>query len=398
MPHVHRQNYTDATCVSTELHRCHVYIDGTILMSRVRRRNYTDVTYASPELHRCHVCLDRNILIPRMHRQIYTDTRYASTELYRCHECIDRTTQMPHVYRHNYTDATYASTELHRCHMCIDITILMPHMHQQNYTDATCTSTELCWCHMCIDRSTQILRVHWQKYTDAKHALTELHWCHACIDRTTQIPRVHQQNYTDATCVSTELHRCHVYIDRTTQMPRLHRLRMTTLIPPLDHVHDFCASLVRPLNLQGCHWRLKGHGMVALVIQMWYIGYSDIVMGAIVAIIFFERVQRSRPGSPRRLDAQMRQNGGRHITMVVERVQNDQPMVRFCYKLNSSWLCLPFASCLPPLGYQERALNDDCGDHHAFIRWPQQLLSHHSDSSVFFLPPQWGLGLVSLSE
>ena len=76
------------------------------------------------------------------------------------------------------------------------------------------------------------------------------------------------------------------------------------VIPPLHRGCDFCASLVRPQNWPGRRWRQKGGRTVALVVQGWHIGRSDIAMDAMVAVKFWACSKQSHKG----------RRGGRSLT------------------------------------------------------------------------------------
>ena len=75
-------------------------------------------------------------------------------------------------------------------------------------------------------------------------------------------------------------------------------------IPPLHRGCDLCASLVRPQNWPGRRWRQKRGRTVALVVEGWHIGRSDIAMDAMVAVKFWVCSKQSHKG----------RRGGRSLT------------------------------------------------------------------------------------
>ena len=78
------------------------------------------------------------------------------------------------------------------------------------------------------------------------------------------------------------------------------------LIPPLHRGCDLCASLVRPQN-----WRQKGGRTVALVVQGWHIGRSDIAMVAVKFWAYSKQSHRGRRGG-RSLTGRWKEAGWRH--------------------------------------------------------------------------------------
>ena len=86
------------------------------------------------------------------------------------------------------------------------------------------------------------------------------------------------------------------------------------LIPPLHRGCDLSASIVRPQNWPGRHWRQRGGRTVALVAQWWYTGRSDIAMDAMVAVKFWacsKQWHKGRRGG-RSLTGRSKEAGGRH--------------------------------------------------------------------------------------
>ena len=103
----------------------------------------------------------------------------------------------------------------------------------------------------------------------------------------------------------------------TALTPRLFRslrgqLRViSSLIPPLHRGCDLCASLVRPQNWPGRRWRHKGGRTVALVVQGWYTGRSDIAMVAMKFWACSKQSPKGRRGG-RSLTGRSKEAGGRH--------------------------------------------------------------------------------------
>ena len=72
--------------------------------------------------------------------------------------------------------------------------------------------------------------------------------------------------------------------------------------------------LVRPQNWPGRRWRQKGGRKVALVVQGWHIGRSDIAMDAMVAVKFWACSKQSHKGrrGGRSLSGRSKEAGWRH--------------------------------------------------------------------------------------
>ena len=165
------------------------------------------------------------------------------------------------------------------------------------------------------------------------------------------------------------------------------------LIPPLHRGCNLCASPVRPQNWPGCRWRHRGGRNVALVVQGWHRGRSDIAMNAMVAVKFWACSKQSHKG----------RRGGRSL----RRKAHTSPWSQNGCTLVGHWsprkkcallwtLCInlsdasAFPDCtttVPPYADRWRPLSDHCGDHCASIRRPQQPLSHHNNGSTSTLPP-----------
>ena len=166
------------------------------------------------------------------------------------------------------------------------------------------------------------------------------------------------------------------------------------LIPPLHRGCDHCASLVRPQNWPGRRWRQKGGRTVAVVVQGWHIGRSDIAMDAMVAVKFWacsKQSHKSRWGG-RSLTSRSKEAGWRHThrrgrrmdaqwSAIGRPVKNENIVYQF-----ERHVCLPCTTIVPPLADQWRPLSGHCGDHCATIQRPRQHLSHHGNGSAFTLP------------
>ena len=133
-------------------------------------------------------------------------------------------------------------------------------------------------------------------------------------------------------------------------------------IPPLHRGCNLCASLVRPQNWPGCPWRQKGGRTVALVVQGWHIGRSDIAMDAIVPGKIWACSKQSHKG--RRGGRSLK--GGRMKAHTSPWSQNGCTVV-------GHWrhVCLPCTTIVPPLADQWRPLSDYCGNHCASIQRPR---------------------------
>ena len=166
------------------------------------------------------------------------------------------------------------------------------------------------------------------------------------------------------------------------------------VIPPLHRGCDLCASLVRPQNWPGRRWRQKGGRTVALVVQGWHTGRSDIAMDAMVAGKFWACSKQSHKGrrGGRSLTGRSKEAGWRHThrrgrrmdaqwSAIGRPVKNANIVYQF-----ERHVCLPCTTIVLPLADQWRPLSDYCGDHCASIQRPRQHLSHHSNGSAFTLP------------
>ena len=102
------------------------------------------------------------------------------------------------------------------------------------------------------------------------------------------------------------------------------------IIFPLHRGCDLCASLVRPQNWPGRPWRQKGGRTVALVVQGWYTGRSDIAMDAMVAVKFWACSKQSHKVPEEVCCSQVnqrRQDEGTHIAVVAEWMHSGRPLV-----------------------------------------------------------------------
>ena len=83
---------------------------------------------------------------------------------------------------------------------------------------------------------------------------------------------------------------------------------------PLHRGCDLSASLARPQNRPGRCWRPKGGRKVALVVQVWHRGRSDLAMDAMVAVKFWACSKQSHKGrgGGRSLTGCSNEAGGRH--------------------------------------------------------------------------------------
>ena len=166
------------------------------------------------------------------------------------------------------------------------------------------------------------------------------------------------------------------------------------LIRPLHRGCDLCASLVRPQNWPGRRWRQKGGRTVALVVQGWHIGGSDIAMDAMVAVKFWACSKQSHKGrrGGRSLTCRSKEAGWRHThrrgrrmdaqwSAIGRPVKNANIVYQF-----ERHVCLPCTTIVPPLADQGRPLSDHCGDHCDSIQRSRQHLSHHDNGSAFTLP------------
>ena len=92
------------------------------------------------------------------------------------------------------------------------------------------------------------------------------------------------------------------FTDRWSPLAEIRLLRgllywqILALIPPLHRGCDLCASLVRPQNWPGRRWRQKKGRTVALVVQGWHIGRSDITMDTMVTLKFWACSKQSHKG------------------------------------------------------------------------------------------------------
>ena len=167
-----------------------------------------------------------------------------------------------------------------------------------------------------------------------------------------------------------------------------------SVIPPLHRGCDLCASLVRPPNWPGRRWRQKGGRTVALVVQGWHIGRSDIAMDAMVAVKFWACSKQSHKGrrGGRSLTGRSKEAGWSHTHRRGHRMDAQWSAIgrpvknaNIVYQCERH-VCLPCTTIVPPLADQWRPLSDYCGDHCASIRRPRQHLSHHGNGSAFTLP------------
>ena len=166
-------------------------------------------------------------------------------------------------------------------------------------------------------------------------------------------------------------------------------VRRRLLIPPLHRGCDLCASLVRPQNWPGRRWRQKGGRTVALVVQGWHIGRSDIAMDAMVAGKFWACSKQSHKGrrGGRSLTGRSKEAGWRHThrrgrrmdaqwSAIGRPVKNANIVYQF-----ERHICLSCTTIVPPLADQWRPLSNYSGDH---------VLCLHSATMATFEPPwQW---------
>ena len=170
--------------------------------------------------------------------------------------------------------------------------------------------------------------------------------------------------------------------------------RVILVIPPLHRGCYLCASIVRPQNWPGRRWRQKGGRTIALVVQGWHIGRSDIAMDAMVAVKFWTCSKQSHKGrrGGRSLTGRSKEAGWRHThrhgrrmdaqwSAIGRPVKNANIVYQF-----ERHVCLPCTTIVPPLADQWRPLSDHCGDHCASIQRPRQHLSHNGNGSAFTLP------------
>ena len=181
------------------------------------------------------------------------------------------------------------------------------------------------------------------------------------------------------------------YVSRCNASCDMHSL---FLIPPLHRGCDLCASLVRPPNWPGRRWRQKGGRTVALVVQGWHIGRSDIAMDAMVAMKFWACSKQSHKGcrggrslTGRSKEARWRHTHRRGRRMDAQWSAIGRPVknANIVYQCERH-VCLPCTTIVPPLADQWRPLSDHCGDHCASIQRLRQHLSHHGNGSAFTLP------------
>ena len=116
--------------------------------------------------------------------------------------------------------------------------------------------------------------------------------------------------------VTKTVFRCFIFLSTLTSLSDgLLNDALSLVIPPLHRGCDLSASIVRPQNWPGRRWRQKGGRTVALVVQWWYTGRSDIAMDAMVAVKFWACSKQSHKGrrGGRSLTGRSKQAGGRHI-------------------------------------------------------------------------------------
>ena len=156
------------------------------------------------------------------------------------------------------------------------------------------------------------------------------------------------------------------------------------IIPPLHRGCDLCASLVWPQNWPGRRWRQKGGRTVALVVQGWHIGRSDIAMDAMVVGKFWACSKQSHKGrrGGRSLTGRSKEAGWRHTHHRGRRMDAQWSAIVYQFERH---VCLPCTTIVPPLADQWRPLSDYCGGHCASIQRPRQHLSHHGNGSAFTL-------------
>ena len=156
---------------------------------------------------------------------------------------------------------------------------------------------------------------------------------------------------------------------------------------------DTCHSddiFVTAPNWPGRRWRQKGGRTVALVVQGWHVGRSDIAMDAMVAVKFWacsKQSHKCRWGG-RSLTGRSKEAGWRHTHRrgrrmdaqwsAISRPVKNAKIVYQCER----HVCLPCTTIVPPLADQWRPLSDHC----ASIQRPRQHLSHHGNGSAFTLP------------
>ena len=143
------------------------------------------------------------------------------------------------------------------------------------------------------------------------------------------------------------------------------------IIPPLHRGCDLCASLVRAQNWPGRRWRQKRGRTVALVVQGWHIGRSDIAMDAMVAVKFWpcskqshkgRRGGRSLSGRSKEAGWKHRHRRGRRMDAQWSAIGRPVKNANIVYQFEPH-ICLPCTTIVPPLADQWRPLSDHCGDH-----------------------------------
>ena len=173
------------------------------------------------------------------------------------------------------------------------------------------------------------------------------------------------------------------------QTPNISR---TLVVPPLHRGCDLCASLVRPQNWPGRRWRQKGGRTVALVVQGWHIGRSDIAMDAMVAGKFWacskqshkgRRGSRSHTGRSKEAGWRHTHRRGRRMDAQWSAIGRPVKNANIVYQFQRH-VCLPCTTIVPPLADQWRPPSDYCGDHCASIQRPWQWFCLHS---AFFARP-----------
>ena len=154
-------------------------------------------------------------------------------------------------------------------------------------------------------------------------------------------------------------------------------------------------TLVRRQNRSSRSWRHIRCRSVALVVQVWYTGRSDLTMVAVKFWACSKQLHKGRWGGRLFTDGP-NEARGRHAHRPGRRMDAQwsvigQPVkmrivVNIVYQ-SERCLCFPCTTIVPPLPDQWHSLSHHCGDHCASIRRPRQPLRRHGNGSASALPP-----------